>query len=207
MPSPYEILGVPKDATADEVKAAFRREASKAHPDREGGSGERMAAVNEAYAVLADASRRKHFDQTGSTGQPPSVDDEAVQLLTAMFARALEQEVGGIVEFARDQAHGFQQTLIQQREDALAKARKLEGKRGKVRTKGGASNIVQALIDSQVAALRSQVASLNHQLKVASATCKLLEAYDEDRPPPEQPTFFTMSELLASGAARPGRWF
>lgn len=205
MPSPYEILGLPKEASAEEIKAAFRREASRAHPDRQGGSGERMAAVNDAYAVLSDPARRKRFDETGSTGQAPSIDDEAIQMLASIFARALQQDVASIVDFARDHAHGFQQELIRQREEALAQARKLEAKRSKVRTKDGAVNIVHGLIDSQVAALRSAVGVANRNLKVASAACKMLEAYDEDRPP-EQATFFTLSEMLASGAVRPGRW-
>lgn len=69
----YEILGVKKDATADEIKKAFRRLARKHHPDT-GGSEERFKEINEAYEVLSDAEKRKQYDQFGqyfSGGMPP----------------------------------------------------------------------------------------------------------------------------------------
>ena len=60
----YEILGVKKDASADEIKKAFRRLARKHHPDA-GGSEERFKELNEAYEVLSDDQKRKQYDQFG----------------------------------------------------------------------------------------------------------------------------------------------
>lgn len=184
MQSPYEILGVPRDATEPQIKAAFRREASKAHPDRQGGDQARMTAVNEAHAILSDPARRRHYDESGNSGDRPSVDDEAVQLLAQIFTMALEQELVGIVEFARAKTTEIRQSLITKRAQALEKARRLEAKRKKVRRSGEGVNLVHGIIDTQVAALRAGVGEMNRGLKVASAACKLVEAYDEDRPPP-----------------------
>src|ERR1035437_5960904 len=64
----YEILGVSKDASADEIKKAFRRAAIKYHPDKEGGDETRFKEVNEAYEVLKDASKRQRYDQFGHAG-------------------------------------------------------------------------------------------------------------------------------------------
>lgn len=69
----YEVLGVKKDASADEIKKAFRRLARKHHPDA-GGSEEKFKEINEAYEVLSDAEKRKQYDQYGqyfSGGVPP----------------------------------------------------------------------------------------------------------------------------------------
>ena len=57
----YDVLGVSEDATRDEIDRQYKREAHKHHPDR-GGSEERMKSLNEAYAVLKDASNRETYD-------------------------------------------------------------------------------------------------------------------------------------------------
>jgi molecular chaperone DnaJ len=64
----YEILGVGKNASADEVKKAFRRLAVQHHPDKEGGNEETFKEINEAYEVLKDPSKRQRYDQFGHAG-------------------------------------------------------------------------------------------------------------------------------------------
>jgi len=61
----YKTLGVEKTATAEEVKAAFRRLALEHHPDR-GGNPEKFKEANEAYQVLSDAAKRSQYDRYGS---------------------------------------------------------------------------------------------------------------------------------------------
>lgn len=63
----YEILGVSKSASADEIKKAFRRAAVEHHPDR-GGDETKFKEINEAYEVLKDDSKRKRYDQFGHAG-------------------------------------------------------------------------------------------------------------------------------------------
>jgi molecular chaperone DnaJ len=60
----YDILGVNKKATADEIKKAFRKQARKHHPDA-GGSEEKFKELNEAYEVLSDTEKRSQYDQFG----------------------------------------------------------------------------------------------------------------------------------------------
>ncbi|HET8671341.1 MAG TPA: molecular chaperone DnaJ, partial [Candidatus Saccharimonadales bacterium] len=64
----YEILGVSKDASADELKKAFRRLAIQHHPDKEGGDETKFKEINEAYEVLKDTSKRQRYDQFGHAG-------------------------------------------------------------------------------------------------------------------------------------------
>src|SRR5690349_6149705 len=64
----YEVLGVSKSASADEIKKAFRKAAIKYHPDKEGGDEAKFKEVNEAYEVLKDQQKRQRYDQFGHAG-------------------------------------------------------------------------------------------------------------------------------------------
>lgn len=64
----YEVLGVSKDASADEIKKAFRKLAVKYHPDKDGGDETKFKEANEAYEVLKDAQKRQRYDQFGHAG-------------------------------------------------------------------------------------------------------------------------------------------
>lgn len=64
----YEVLGVAKGASADELKKAYRQAAVKHHPDKEGGDEAKFKEINEAYDVLKDAQKRQRYDQFGHAG-------------------------------------------------------------------------------------------------------------------------------------------
>lgn len=69
----YAILGVPKTASEEEVKKAFKKLARKYHPDvnKEPGAEDKFKEINEAYTVLSDAEKRGYYDQFGtSAGRP-----------------------------------------------------------------------------------------------------------------------------------------
>ena len=63
----YEVLGVDKNASADEIKKAYRSLAKKYHPDvnKEPGAEEKFKEINEAYDTLSDDSKKARYDQFG----------------------------------------------------------------------------------------------------------------------------------------------
>lgn len=61
----YETLGVPRSATQDEIKKAYRKLAHKHHPDKGGGDEEKFKVINSAYEVLSDSQKRAQYDQFG----------------------------------------------------------------------------------------------------------------------------------------------
>ncbi len=63
----YQILGVPRTASEEEIKKAYRKLAHKYHPDKAGGDEKQFKEINEAYQVLSNKEKRAQYDQFGRT--------------------------------------------------------------------------------------------------------------------------------------------
>ena len=68
----YDILGVSKDASPEDIKSAYRKLAKKYHPDvnKEDGAAEKFKEVNEAYECLSDPTKKSNYDTYGSATGP-----------------------------------------------------------------------------------------------------------------------------------------
>lgn len=71
----YEILGLSKDSSVEDIKKTYRKLALQYHPDRnkEPGAEEKFKEISEAYAVLSDAEKRAQYDRFGHAGDRKSV--------------------------------------------------------------------------------------------------------------------------------------
>ncbi|MCM0610711.1 MAG: molecular chaperone DnaJ [Ideonella sp. WA131b] len=74
----YDVLGVPKNATDDDIKKAYRKLAMKHHPDRNQGDGakaaeEKFKEAKEAYEILSDPQKKAAYDQYGHAGVDPNM--------------------------------------------------------------------------------------------------------------------------------------
>lgn len=102
----YELLGVKKDASQQEIKKAYRKLARKYHPDVNPGdkaSEQKFKEINEAYEILGDAKKREQYDQFGKAGF------EGVHGFDGFDARGFEGGFGGAEDIFSDFLGGFQQ--------------------------------------------------------------------------------------------------
>src|SRR4029453_7183844 len=82
----YEILGVPRDASSNDIRAAYRRLARELHPDvnADPADQERFKEVTGAYEILSDPAKRHRYDEFGSAG-PQGAPFADIQDLFDMF--------------------------------------------------------------------------------------------------------------------------
>ncbi|KAL4870091.1 DnaJ domain-containing protein [Aspergillus spectabilis] len=119
----YGILGVKEDATAEQIKSAYRKQALKHHPDKAPAdareeANQQFQVIAFAYAILSDERRRQRFDLTGSTAEAVDLDDDfdwvdfyREQFSTAIDTNALEKfksEYQGSEEEERDVLSAFE---------------------------------------------------------------------------------------------------
>lgn len=150
MRDPYSLLGVKRDAGADEIKAAWRSKAKSLHPDHNQDdplAAKRFSEVGQAYEVLKDPERRRRFDQSFDTHQTILQQREASRQAEerAKAARARAEAV--MEELARanaQRAQGRAQGRAQQETSASANA----NANANANTNEGAEDIVERIFGS-----------------------------------------------------------
>lgn len=173
----YDTLGILPDASADEIKAAFRKGAAGAHPDREGGSTERMQAVNRAYAVLSDPQKRARYDQTGEDSQAgPTIDDRAAELLVSAFEEAIEKDLEP-VRHTRERLTVVRSQLQAMQAKTEADIERMRRKIGRTKVKEGATNLVEQLIQRRISACTTRRAQMAEALEANERAGAMLADY------------------------------
>jgi molecular chaperone DnaJ len=102
----YETLGIPRNASPDDIKGSFRKLARQYHPDvsQEPDAEERFKEINEAYAVLSDPDKRSAYDRFGHAGVQGM--GGVPQDFTVDFADIFEEFFGGFGGFGRSSQRG-----------------------------------------------------------------------------------------------------
>lgn len=183
--SHYDTLGVPRDASPDQIKRAYRRKAAKAHPDK-GGSAEDMAALNRAKDCLNDPALRLGYDQTGNDGRGPAIEEQAQVALMALFESLLNLSQGQILRAATTAAQSQLSQAKQARTSMEIARRNLMAKRAQVWRAATGPDAFALVLDKHINAIDVGLTTNDGQQQVMRRLLELLKEYAE-QPAPSSP--------------------
>ena len=185
----YDALGVPRDASTDQIKKAWRKKAKAQHPDRANGDATEMAKTNAAYEVLADPQRRAQYDGTGQD-VPPMEKETRVELMVMQAFQSVAARPGNMIKNAHgwlEQAH--QKALVNGAEAHNA-ATKVKERIARLSRKGEGKNLAKMVLEPMLQSAQHAVnasAEEANLLKEAMALCKL---HQDSTPVQEAPEIF-----------------
>lgn len=179
--NPYEILGVESDATDKQIKYAYRQQAQKTHPDKEGGSEEAFNEVKEAYEILKDEARRAAYDSTGSVDKRYGrLDEEVAKAVTDVFIAILNNNKCEVVDYVAKVLEHFEQAcerLKKELEKIKVMIGKLELLLTKVVCNDSKTNLFGDVIDSQIRINEVRMNECNIQLMIGELAIARLKKY------------------------------
>jgi len=175
----YEILDIPKDATADDIKAAYRHKAKQNHPDV-GDSAEKMAEITHAYEVLGDEQRRSRYDETGNDKEDHSfvsrfssqVDSLMIQIIMYPgFDPAKEDIIVIVKESIIDAIADFEASKKKEVQTIVT----LDHVKRRIKTTGDTSIIDN--LDLRITNSKQTLASIDIEIEFAMKTLEFLKQY------------------------------
>lgn len=103
----YDTLGVKKEASADQIKKAFKKKAQKLHPDKnkdgdDENTEEEFKQLQKAYHILKDPTRRGNYDDTGQVVQEKSIEQEGWQCICQLYSSILDRNNFMPFDFVKD---------------------------------------------------------------------------------------------------------
>ena len=175
MTDPYTELGIPHDADAETIRAAYRKLSSEHHPDR-GGDHERMAAINQAVAILSDPERRAKFDRTGDGNVKAPLEHRARELVFHHLSQVILQapDFHNVIQIVRDLLHKEVVEALSRRHDFQMKLDRIE-KRG-ARLKGG--DLFKPLLQQLANQNREGAAVCDAHIELARKAEELIAGYE-----------------------------
>lgn len=175
----YDTLGVGRDASADDIKTAFRRKARDCHPDRNPGIDPQiMAAVNAAYEILGDAVRRARYDEHGDDDRHASREQEAEQLVVMLFSQHLQERSSDPLRASQSQLSQSMEQLRSKLHSVPKRRTYLQRQRKRSTVRKGAKNMLVLLIDKQLADLDTEEKFMSDSLEVMKMAAELLDNYE-----------------------------
>ena len=192
----YDALGVPRDATLKQIKAAYRKLAQLHHPDK-GGDNERFLLIKQAYETLSDPEMRDHYDRYGNLKENKSLMVLAQQKVGSLFM----QTMNGVVNDYTDIILVMRELIKAERKQLRNHLRQLvveykKGRQAKHRLRQvGKSDLIMQLANSRRTDVVRGYLSIREQRNVLDLALLIVNDYEyqADKWEPAAPSWSTAS--------------
>lgn len=189
---PYEILGVGKNATPEEINSAFKEKAKQAHPDQ-GGSADKFTRVKEASLILLDPKKRSRFDKDGFIGTD-KVDNDvsiAMQRIVSFFISSIDATLDAVNRLDLSQldlVQGAQIYFSQQSDQHKMNVLRIEGQIkqyekaiSRLKTKRK-NDVIRGMLNNHMLELKQKIEGSNEDIRVCAEAKKILMDYSFEEP-------------------------
>lgn len=215
-PDPYAVLGVNRDATPEQIKAAHRRRSKDTHPDT-GGSEADFSRVQAAYELLRDAKRRERYDTTGDASEttPDKSDQMAYAVIDGLLVQVMQQDEepfhtdlpSAMIDAIRERVRALSSQALKL-ERARRRAVRMLDRFTRKRGAGGepaGDNVLDGMVKWHVEGLKEAQIKIAEEKKTMQRAIELLRDYDfRTDPTPGFSTYLQGDRGFGSGATQSG---
>lgn len=182
----YEILGIERSATQEEIDDAFRNAAKVSHPDH-GGDAETFNDVKMAGDTLRNPTKRKRYDEEGFIGnsRPDSITSAAMEKIAAFFINSIDATIDGNhplqgLDLVQGATLFFDQQIQQNSSNIVTIKRRIKQyeraiKRLKTRRK---TDVIKNMLTNHIASMHTHVTMNGDQIKMAQKAKSILVDYE-----------------------------
>ena len=189
MTNPYDELGVGREATPEEIRAAYRRKAHVLHPDK-GGGVDRFQELQRAYDLLSDPERRQQYDRTGFTGRQNPRHIQLVTQLVGLMEQIIDQVPDptsvDLRHIAEQSIRNSQNAVREKLRQLQTQLRKSQRMLGRFQHKHNGENLFENMLRSKVRNLEQRIAAMQQEVSDGDTLIQLVADYDYrwDNPQP-----------------------
>lgn len=178
----YEVLSVPRDATTEQVKAAYRRLAQKHHPDKNNGDDVQFKQIQRAYDVLGDAERRKRYDETGeqTDSAGPTLEQIAQEALSNLFVQVVDKFYSDSFNLKEEAERQIRRNIGQIHEAIKKdenKCARNEKAKSRLKPRSPGNQFLINALDADTRRTRQNINNLQQNIEIGNLMIKMLEDY------------------------------
>lgn len=201
----YDVLGVSRTATNEEIVSAYRTASFKHHPDRCGGSAQEFQKVSAAYELLIDPERRARYDKTGDSS-------ERADPVLEVVAKILNDSLLSIVKTGRDPEQQDVVSLMSKNvddkiaelehhiESATKQVEKIKKIAARFSTKSNSDNVLKKITLSSAVELERAIDADRKLLATFKAAYGIIKQYSYQKDSSISERMFTVNKLWTPGS-------